>query len=203
MFYVPKRNQHLIRSSLPTSHGFKPLPREGAEEIFNPLLVASSNKNRFEMLFDFVGTLDNSPYICIKEALAFRREVCGGDEKIMNYCQNLSLEAAKMCAQTLGTELMENKEETLTKCFMVNVRLPLTIGSKEGEIAEKSTYAVAVWITSRISDEYDMYSPVFIHAGKFWTRWSAQIYLDIEDFVKGAEALRAMCERVKKGEYLK
>ena len=203
MFYVPKRNQHLIRSSLPTSHGFEPYPRAGEKEIFNPLLVASTNKNRFEVLFDFVGTLDVSPYICIIEALKFRREVCGGEEKIMDYCQNISVEAAEHCARTLGTDYMQNKEGTLTKCFMVNIRLPLTIGSNEGEIAEKDTYAVAVWMTLRMADEYDMYSPVFIHAGKFWTRWCGQIYLEMADYAKGAEALKTMCERAKKGEYLK
>ena len=204
MFYVPKRNQHLIRSSLPTSHGFQPLPRDDeTTEIFNPLMVGPSTKTRFEILFEFVATLDVSPYLCIADALRFRREVCGGEEAIMKYCQDISDKAGKIGAQILGTEVMQNGEKTLTQCFMVNVRLPLTIGVDEGDIPKQDTYAVAVWMTSRIAEEHDMYSPVFIHAGKFWTRWSGQIYLEIDDFVKGAEVLKTMCERVKQGEYLK
>ncbi|KAL6719797.1 hypothetical protein ACLMJK_001718 [Lecanora helva] len=202
MFYVPQKNQHLIRSSLPTSHGFKPLPQEGRKEIFNPLMSGPSTKNDFEMLFEFVATLDVSPYLCITEALKFRSDICGGEDEILRYCQNLATEVAQLAAKEFGTEVMQNKEETLTKCFMVNVRLPLTIGNEKGGIPEQDTYTASVWMTSHIADEYDMYSPVFAHAGKFWTRWSAQVYLEVDDFVKGIDALKSICERAQKGEYL-
>ncbi|KXH39124.1 aminotransferase [Colletotrichum salicis] len=33
-FYVPKRNQHMIRTTLPTSHGFRPL---AARQVFDPM----------------------------------------------------------------------------------------------------------------------------------------------------------------------
>ena len=203
MFYVPKRNQHLVRSSLPTSNGFKPLPRGTEKEITNPFTTASNAKSDFEVLFESIATLDVSPYLCISEALRFRREECGGEESIMGYCEGFVSEAGKMGAKILGTSVMQNEEGTLTKCFMINLRLPLTIGSNEGEIPERDTYAVAVWMTSRGAEEYDMFSPVLVHAGKFWTRWSGQIYLDLSDFEKGAKALKVICERVKKGEYLR
>ncbi len=34
------------------------------------------------------------------------------------------------------------------------------------------------------------------------TRWSSQIYLEMEDYAHGAEALKVMCERAKNGGYL-
>ena len=202
MLYVPKRNQHLIRSSLPTSHGFRPQPREGEKEIFNPLLVGPGSRSHFEILFGFVATQDVSPYLCIAEALKFRREVCGGEDEVMKYCQNIAADAAEMAIGVLKTEIMQNKGNTLTQCSMVNVRLPLVIGSGVGEIAEEDTYTVCVWMTSRIAEEYDTYSPVFVHAGKFWTRWSGQIYLELDDYRKGAEALQNLCARIRQGEYL-
>ena len=202
MFYVPKRNQGLIRSSLPTSHGYKPIPRDGDKEIFNPLMTADNTKSDFEVLFEFVGTLDNSPYLCISEALKFRREICGGDANVKSYCQNLADEASEVVAEILGTEVMQNREKTLTNTFMFNMRLPLTIGSDKGDILEKDAYKVAVWMTSHIAEECETYLPVYAHAGKMWTRWSAQIYLEIGDFVQGAETLKRMCDRVKAGEYL-
>jgi len=165
-------------------------------------LNASNAKSDFEILFEFVATSDVGPYLCIPEALRFRREVCGGEEKIMTYCQNVSNEAARTGAEVLGTEVMQNREETLTKCFMVNVRLPLTIGSNTGDIPDEDTFTVAVWMTARIAEEHDMYSPVFVHAGKFWTRWSGQIYLELDDCLKGAGVLKEMCGRVRNGEYL-
>lgn len=202
VFYVPKRNQHLIRTSLPTSHGFNPLPREGGKEIINPLMLAKSAKSNFVLLFQFVATLDVSPYLCIEEALKFRREVCGGEDEIMKYCEDISNEAGEMGAKLLGTKVMQNKEGTLTKCAMTNLELPLKIGKGEKEIPEKDTYMVASWMTAQLAKEYDLFSPVFIHARKFWTRWSGQIYLELSDYVKGAETLSVLCERAKKGEYM-
>ena len=38
------------------------------------------------LLFQFLATLDVSPYLYIEEASKFRREVCGGEMKIMKYC---------------------------------------------------------------------------------------------------------------------
>lgn len=201
MFYVPERNQHLIRSSLPTSHGFSPLPKEGGVEIVNPLMVSASPKSKFVMLFQFVATIDVSSYLCIVEALRFRKEVCGGEQKIMQHCVDISNEAGRQAAGILGTEVMENAEKTLTRCSMTNFTLPLKIGDAKGEIPSKDAYLVASWITAVLAKEYDIYCPAFVHAGKFWTRFSGQIYLEMEDYAMGAEALSNLCGRAAKGEY--
>lgn len=202
VFHVPKRNQHLIRTTLPTSHGFVPKPRGGGNEILNPLMTDSSGKSPFVLLFEYVATLDVSPYLCIEEALKFRREVCGGEKNIMKYCEDISSEAGRLAAEILGTDVMENETKTLTKCAFSNVRLPLEIGGGQGQIAEKDMYRVAVWMTMRLVNESDVYSPVFFHARRFWTRFSGQIYLDIGDFEKGTKALKALCERARSGEYM-
>lgn len=202
VFHVPKRNQHLIRTSLPTSHGFVPRPRGPGHEIFNPLLTDTFGKSAFVLLFEFVATLDVSPYLCIEEALKFRREVCGGETKIMEYCDQISDEAGRLAAKIMGTEVMENKTKTLTKCAFTNVRLPLEMGDGQGQILEKDMYRVAVWMTAMLMKESDVYLPVFFHANQFWSRLSGQIYLGLGDFEKGAKALKKLCERAKKGEYV-
>lgn len=165
-------------------------------------MTDSSGKSPFVLLFEYVATLDVSPYLCIEEALKFRREVCGGEEKIMRYCEEISSEAGRLAAGIMGTNVMENKTRMLTKCAFTNVRLPLEIGDGQGQIQEKNMYLVAVWMTAMLVRESDIYSPVFFHARKFWTRFSGQIYLDLGDFEKGARALKALCERAKSGEYL-
>ena len=202
MFHVPKRNQHLIRSSLPTSHGFDPLPREGDKEIVNPLMLAGNSKSKFVMMFEFVATLDVSPYLCIEEALKFRRDICGGEEKIMTYCEGISNEGGAKIAEILGTEIMENGEKPLAKCALTNVRLPLIIGDGPGEIAQKDTITVAIWLTEILAKMHDVYLPAFVHAEAFWTRLSGQIYLEVEDCIRGARILRDLCNRAKEGEYL-
>ncbi|KAK3176631.1 hypothetical protein OEA41_007954 [Lepraria neglecta] len=161
-----------------------------------------NEKSSFEMLFEFVATIDVSPYLCIEEALKFRREVCGGEENIMAYCESISNEAGRRIAEILGTDVMENSEKTLTRCAMTNVRLPLTIGNGPCEIPEKDTIPVAIWMTEILANKHDIYLPAIIHAGAFWTRLSGQIYLEMGDFVKGAEILKTLCMRAKNGEYL-
>ena len=202
VFHVPRRNQHLIRTTLPTSHGFVPRPRASGTEITNPLMTDSSAKSPFALLFEYVATLDVCPYICVEEALKFRRQVCGGEEKIMTYCEGISSEAGRLAVEILGTEVMENETKTLTKCAFTNVRLPLEIGDGPGQILEKDMYLVAVWMTAIVVRESDIYLPVYFHARKFWIRFSGQIYLELGDFEKGARALKRLCERVKSGEYL-
>lgn len=165
-------------------------------------MTDSSGKSPFVLLFEYVATLDVCPYLCIEEALKFRREVCGGEENVMKYCEGISSEAGALAAAILGTDVMENETKTLTKCAFSNVRLPLEVGDGEGQIAEKDMYRVAVWMTMMLVNESDVYSPVFFHAKCFWTRLSGQIYLDICDFEKGAKALKALCERARRGEYL-
>jgi selenocysteine lyase/cysteine desulfurase len=45
-FYVPKKHQHLIRTTLPTSHGFRPL-----------VPVPGEHRGTWTEMFDFTGTL--------------------------------------------------------------------------------------------------------------------------------------------------
>ncbi|MCJ1451101.1 hypothetical protein MMC28_001436 [Mycoblastus sanguinarius] len=206
-FYVPKRNQHLIRTSLPTSHGFQPLSRGSGndKDIMNPMMVPSdgaSKKSNFEILFQFVATMDSSPYLCIEEALKFREEVCGGEERIMKHCVDLSNAAGKLAAEILRTEVMENGDKTLTRCSFVNVKLPLTIGDGDGKIPELDASTVVVWLVASLAKETDTYAPCFLHAGSFWTRLSGQIYLELDDYARGARALARLCDRAKKREYL-
>ena len=165
-------------------------------------MTDSFGKSPFVLLFEFVATLDSCPYLCIEEALKFRRHVCGGEEKILKHCEDISDEAGRLAGEILGTDVMDNETKTLTECAFTNVRLPLEVGDGPGQIEEKNMYLAAVWMTTTLARESDVYSPVFFHARNYWTRLSGQIYLDLGDFEKGARALKALCERAKSGEYL-
>ena len=120
----------------------------------------------------------------------------------MEYCDQISDEAGGLAAEIMGTGVMEDKTKMLTKCAFTNVRLPLEMGDGQGQILEKDMYRVAVWMTAMLMKESDVYLPVFFHANQFWTRLSGQIYLGLGDFEKGARALKELCERAKKGDYV-
>ncbi|EXJ63916.1 hypothetical protein A1O7_00251 [Cladophialophora yegresii CBS 114405] len=147
VFHVPKRNQHLIRTTFPTSHGFVP---QSSSSIRNPL--PPTEKSAFVNLFQFVATADNAPYYCVPAALNFRQNLCGGEEAIYNYIRDIAQRGADLLAMLLGTEVMDDMDAGyglrtmgsyeasdkreggrigwaggLRDCAMANILLPITI----------------------------------------------------------------------------
>lgn len=217
VFYVPVRNQQLIRSTMPTSHGFVPQEVAGAPVRSNPL--PPSGKSAFVTAFEFIGTLDNSPYLVVGDSIRWREEVLGGEEKIIAYQEALAREGGRKVAEVLGTKVLENSEGTLGKCAMVNVALPIAVeaagNGEEGvgrmardeglegvEVVPRGDQGLVInWIQGRLMKEYGTFLPVFVYRERFWTRLSAQVYLGIEDFEWAGQPLKDLCERVVKGEY--
>lgn len=186
----------MIRTSLPTSHGF--VPTLGKTAIFNPL--PQGNRTRFVELFQWVATIDASPYLCIEEALKFRREVCGGEENIMGYCDQVALEGGRKAADILGTEMME---DTMTRQgHFVNVRLPLKKGDGVGEIKEGDALIFLEWFAHRLVADFDTFMAPYLHAGSFWVRISGQIYIEEQDIEWGAKVLNELSRRAQMAEYL-
>lgn len=194
-------NQALIRSSLPTSHGFEPSPVPGKATINNPL--PPSSKSTFVAQFEFVGTMDNTPYLCIPEALAFRRDVCGGEEAIMRYCADVVKAGGVAVARTLRTEVLDDGEGRLTRCCFANVRLPLKVGEGRGEVREGDVAGVTQWLVVRMVEEFDTFMAVVFYAGAWWVRLSGQIYLEVGDFEWAGRVLKGLCERVRNGDHLR
>lgn len=192
VFYVPLKNQHLIRTSLPTSWGFVELGQEEGVDLVHDGLKQS----RFELLFDYVGTLDISPYLCIPAALEFRKKVCGGEDEVMRHNSRLAATGGAKLARMLGTDVMENEEGTLTKdCAMVNVRLPL-----DPERLTSNFQEIFIWMQKMMMERYNTFAPVFMHAGKVWVRVSGQIYLKDEDFEFLGSVLVALCKDIVENE---
>ena len=168
--------------------------------------------------FEFVGTVDNSPFFCVKDAIKWRQEVLGGEERIMAYTTNLAREGGRKVAEILGTRVLENKQGTLVRCAMVNVALPLVTGvdpEKEVELTEeeekevKGMYEIPQeeaakafnWMYKVLQEEYNTFVPMTFYRRRFWARLSAQVYLEESDFEWAGKTLKEVCERVAKGEY--
>ncbi|KAI9757433.1 MAG: hypothetical protein M4579_003449 [Chaenotheca gracillima] len=217
VFHVPLRNQSLVRSSLPTSHGWHPAPgTTNARKIFSAIPQVPG-KSDFINEFEFIGTLDNSPYLCIPEAIAFREQACGGEAAIREYCFDLAKKGGKLVAEALGTEVLDNKTETLTRCCLVNVRLPFVamtpstptpeVGMLGGKlpiagIDIKYADTVVGWMQRAMADDGSTFIAIFFHNGSWYARLSAQVYLTIDDFGFGARVLEDVCEKVRFGAFL-
>ncbi|KAH8651061.1 pyridoxal phosphate-dependent transferase [Xylariales sp. PMI_506] len=201
-FYVPLRNQAIIVSTLPTSHGY--VPRGGGR--FNPL--PPSNKPAFVANFQFTGTLDTSSYLCALDAVRWRRDVLGGEEAIMAYTQELALKGGRRVAEILGTEILENESGTLTRCSMVMVALPIQVGPADAErrgdcavlLAPEDAGATVQWMHGVLMGEHNTYIVLYCYQGRMWTRLSAQVYLEMQDFEWAGQTLREVCQRVARGE---
>ncbi|EHY57678.1 hypothetical protein HRR83_005414 [Exophiala dermatitidis] len=149
VLHVPKRNQHLIRTTLPTSWGYQPLDSQSGKDR-NPL--PPSEKSDFIRLFQFVATADNTPFYCVPAALNFRQNLCGGEHAIYTYIRDIAQRGADLLAMILGTEVMDDLDAGyglktmgsyeasdrrdggrtgwsggLRDCAMANVLLPITI----------------------------------------------------------------------------
>lgn len=205
IFHVPFRNQPLLRSTLPTSHGFMPLPKPGMATTSSPL-PSSGNKPAWVQNFEFVGTIDNAPYLCIPAAIKWRESI-GGEQVIRDYCWTLAKEGAKRVADMLGTEVLDNSTGTLTRCCLINVKLPLDVnravemGAHAGIEKEKVGIVVRDWMSKVMIDDYNTFIQSLFYGGAWWARFSGQVYLEMADFEWAGETLKKLCKRVEKGEW--
>jgi selenocysteine lyase/cysteine desulfurase len=170
-------------------------------KFLNPL--PPNSKSAYITNFEFVGTIDNAPYLCIPTALKYREQI-GGEAAILEYCHTLARLAAKTVSEALGgTEILENEEGTLGKCCMSNVKLPLQL-AEVVDIAKSEDVGMRIlnWITSLLVREYSTFMAIMWYDNAWWVRLSAQVYLEMEDFEWAAKVLAEICGRVMKGEFL-
>ena len=196
LFHVPVRNQGLIRSTLPTSHGFQPR-KASSPCIVNPLAPASSACSAFQVAFEFTGTMDNSPYLCLPAARRFCDEVCGGEEAIRRYCARLAAKGGRRVAEMWRTETLERPFSSSTTTFFANIRLPLP-----PHLLSSSSIATPQKIIHRLHrsmlDQQRTFIPLCEHGHHgqgtaIWARFSAMIYLDLSDYERGARVLGGLC----------
>lgn len=200
LFYVPERNQAMMRSTLPTSHGFVVNPSPSGT-------TSTAEKSAFVANFEFVGTTDNIALLIVPDAIKWRQSVCGGEEKIQAYCMSLAKRGGARVAEILGTRTLDDSNHDLSKCFMVNILLPFnrpTSGSgslvkgKDGE----EPLTITDWMQLTMIEHCKTFMPVFPFQGKWWVRLSGQIYLDDSDFEWAGQTLKTLCEQLEQQTFI-
>jgi len=121
----------------------------------------------------------------------------------MRYNTELVKAGGITVSRVLQTEVLDNEEETLTKCCFANVRLPLEIGNARGEVREEDAAAATQWLVLTMVEDHHTFMAVVFYAGSWWVRLSGQIYLEAKDFEWAGEVLKGLCERVRKGDHLR
>ncbi|EEY22484.1 lolT-1 [Verticillium alfalfae VaMs.102] len=146
--YVPVRNHAQITSTLPTSHSYvtqtgpNAKPRASTDEV-DPVAFAQR--------FAFIGAWEVSPYCCVKDAVQWRKDVLGGEQRILDYLWKLAKEGGRKTAEILGTEVLDNVAGTLTNCAMVNVFLPIEAPAEDELLSQRSSSRCSGRSTRRLS----------------------------------------------------
>ncbi|CAO3622358.1 unnamed protein product [Cunninghamella blakesleeana] len=144
----------------------------------------ANDASSFEAEFASPGTIDHATYLTIPEVIKYR-ESLGGEEAIMKYNHDLAVRGGALVAEILGTQVLENDDKTLTAC-MVNVELPLKTTLADNEIGKT--------IVRKLIYEHNTMASPFKNNGKWWIRLCGQVYLELDDFKKGGEAILKVCQ---------
>ena len=207
VFHVPERNHHLVPTSLATGRGY--LPKKTDRVGRTQPLPDADGKSHFARNFEWIGTRDDSALFCVKDSIAWRRDVLGGEDRIISYLWDLNKKGIQHVASVLGTEVIDNKQSTLTNCGMGNAGLPIWVGDKGKEKAKDGEAVLTTeeaqdafnWMTKTMFEEYKTHIVIYVRWDRFWTRVSAQVYLDMKDYEFAGRVLKGLCERVGKGEF--
>lgn len=171
VLYVAKEFHRTVQT-LPVSHLYVPQ---------NATLSEYDERNLFVDKFLFTGSKTLAAISCVPAAFKFRSEVCGGEEKINEYCYALARTAGAMAEKKWpGAKVLENEEGTLSTA-MVTVILPVELFTLEFD-PSKLEDLVEFTLRYTLSLKKRTFVPFAVHNGKLVCRLSAQIYNEPLDY---------------------
>ncbi|CAK5270894.1 unnamed protein product [Mycena citricolor] len=178
IMFVAERNQGIVRSSFPVSKTYistkdRKFPGESFVEQYN-----------------WNGTIDFVPPLSIGPALDFRNWL-GGEKKINDYCHSMAIKGGARLAEIFSTQVMDQTGEFA--CSLVNVQIPLPSSIKPTNEINDLFYQKMLAPTNR---KTKVSAAVYYHNGAWWTRCSAQIWTEIEDFELLGAVLTEVCQEV-------
>ncbi|SCU82960.1 LAME_0C03488g1_1 [Lachancea meyersii CBS 8951] len=195
LLYVNPKHHATIQTT-PVSWNYT---AEGCQAIKDPKTAEEIEHNDHLMhnKFWFSGTVSYAAYFCVEEAIAFRKNICGGEEKIREYQWQVQKAAIEAITGVFGpgSKLMQNSTGTLTTPGLFNVSLPLD--AKYSSIQQKLSTDFNFF--RRFKAQCDVvarskkaYAPFYFHGGDAWVRFSAQIFNEVQDYVVAAEIIKAI-----------
>ncbi|KAJ3726522.1 pyridoxal phosphate-dependent transferase [Lentinula guzmanii] len=172
--WMPKESQKIMLTTIPTSASYvTPGPDRPDTNIVSQ--------------FQYNGTIDYTTYLSVHVALQWREWV-GGEAAIHAYCNNLAKAGGKLIAQTMNTQVMDPDGE-FTKA-MVNVTLPFP-----SDFQAQYDASVGTALSNKLLAQ-NMYAVTYYHNNIWWTRVSAQIWNELDDFKILGNALVTICSEI-------
>jgi len=158
----------------PRSSGILWAPPERQAGL-HPAVISWGLDQGFTAEFDLIGTRDPSPFLAAPEGIAMMRDL--GLEAVMHWNHTLAWDAARLLCEAFETPLPIPETMVAT---MATIPLPERLGSDATDAAELRD---ALLFEDRIEAQ--------VHAkiGRLWMRVSAQVYNELPDYERFAEAV--------------
>ncbi|MEK7315969.1 MAG: aminotransferase class V-fold PLP-dependent enzyme, partial [Candidatus Eisenbacteria bacterium] len=158
----------------PRSCGFLWAPPERQVGL-HPWTISWGLDHGFTNEFDWVGTLDPTNYLAAPEGVMLLRE--WDFEAAREYMHRLAWDGARLLTKEWGTELAVPQEMVGT---MVTVPLSERAGASDED-------AVRLRLALLLEDNIEI--QMHAYRGRIWARLSAQVYNDLSDVERLAEAV--------------
>ncbi|KAJ6493173.1 PLP-dependent transferase [Mycena sanguinolenta] len=178
VMFVAERNQHIIKSSFPTS-----------KEYISPTDRTFPAQSLIEQ-YNWNGTIDFVPPLSITAALEFRQWL-GGEDAINGYCHDMAMRGGVHLASIFGTRVLDEIGEFT--CNMVNVQIPLPPDVRP---SEEVNNLFDQKMLAPTNCKIKVSAKIFHHNDAWWARCSAQIWTELSDFELLGTVLTEVCREV-------
>ena len=148
---------------------------EAAQQDLHPAAISWRLDEGYTAEFDWNGTRDPSPFLCFPDGVTFMDAL--GAERVRSYNHDLVVNGAGLLFERYGPDLA--LPEAMTGA-MALAPLPVALPA-----AATQAQAVrdALWF------QHGIEVPVVSWGGRLWARTAAQVYCDMADFERLAEAV--------------
>nr|XP_022290925.1 uncharacterized protein LOC111102466 isoform X1 [Crassostrea virginica]XP_022290926.1 uncharacterized protein LOC111102466 isoform X1 [Crassostrea virginica] len=145
-----------------------------------PLIISLKHRTGFHSEFRCQGTRDNVPYLAVPEAIQFLEDI-GGLEKVHAYTEMLLGKACRILWERLGAKPVKIPESIEAPNIRL-IQLPVFPGYPV-------TYEGARRLNLDLLEHHKVVCLICAIQDHFYLRLSANVYNEVSDFVKLADAL--------------
>jgi isopenicillin-N epimerase len=149
--------------------------REDRQDAIHPTVISHGYGRGFLEEFDWVGTKDPSPWLALPAAIEFVESL--GIDAMRAYQRDLCEQAVAMLRDRVGLDV---PAPASMRAAMATLPHPW---SREGTDAEGKVFHDTLWARDRVE------VPCFAWGGRTWFRISAQVYGDLAEHERLADAL--------------
>lgn len=167
--------------------------REDKRDNIYPLTISHGlnserrDRSRFHLLFDWTGTQDFTPYICIKSAIRFAIRIRGSIDNLMRENHQKVLIGRDILLESLK---IKKPAPDYMLGSMASIILPQVFGKFDKVDLQNRTQLQRI-----LFEKYHIEVPVIKFNGRLIVRISAQVYNSISDYEYLAESLKKILKK--------